>query len=284
MNTDDRTTTEPQAAKGGSEELTAPSVSGLPPTEMVEARHRLRVELSAFQGPLDLLLHLVRINEVDIHDIPVIEIAQQYDEYLNTMQDLDLDVVGEFLVMAATLAYIKSRMLLPRPEGEDGEEEDPRADLAERLLEHQRFLIAAEELAARSDVQASVWGRPAQRVDMDGEILLEVSLHDLVRSFRGLLESLGAGSGIDITASGMSVPERMAQILDLADSRDLVDFDMLFPATDPKKDRIVTFLALLELLRLQMVTAWQSKTFGEIRLSRAAARPGGPRPAEELAP
>jgi segregation and condensation protein A len=186
--------------------------------------------------------------------------------------------------MAATLAYIKSRMLLPRPEGEDGEEEDPRSDLAQRLIDHQRFLIAAEELAARSDVQDSVWSRPAQRVDMDGEILLEVSLHDLVRSFRGLLESIGVGSGLDIAPAGLSVNERMAQILDLVDSRDLVDFDTLFPETDPKRDGIVTFLALLELLRLQMVTAWQSKTFGEIRLSRATARPGGPRPAEELAP
>jgi len=250
----------------------------------LEQEDFLVIDIERFQGPLDLLLHLVRINEVDIHDIPVIEIARQYDEYLDTMRDMDLDIVGEFLVMAATLAYIKSRMLLPRPEGEDGEEEDPRADLAERLLEHQRFLIAAEELAARSDVQDSVWGRPPQRVDMDGEILLEVSLHDLVRSLRGLLESLGAGSGMDITPGGMSVPERMAQILDLVDGRDLVDFDTLFPPTDPKRDRIVTFLALLELLRLQMVSAWQSKTFGEIRLSRAAARPGGPRPAEELVP
>ena len=284
MSTGDKTTTAPGAVRGGSEEATAPSVSGLPPTEMVEARHGLRVELSAFQGPLDLLLHLVRINEVDIHDIPVIEIAQQYDEYLNSMRDLDLDIAGEVLVMAATLAYIKSRMLLPRPEGEEGEEEDPRTDLAERLLEHQRFLIAAEELAARSDVQESVWGRPPQRLDMDGEILLEVSLHDLVRSLRGLLKSIGAGSGMDISPAGISVPERMGQILDLVDGRDLVDFDTLFPGMDPKRDRIVTFLALLELLRLQMVSAWQSKTFGEIRLSRAAARPGGPRPAEELAP
>ncbi len=284
MSTDDKSTMAPGAVHGASEEATAASVSGLPPTEMVEARHSLRVELSAFQGPLDLLLHLVRINEVDIHDIPVIEIARQYDEYLDNMRDMDLDIVGEFLVMAATLAYIKSRMLLPRPEGEEGEEEDPRADLAERLLEHQRFLIAAEELAARSDVQDSVWGRPPQRMEMDGEILLEVSLHDLVRSFRGLLESLRVGSGLDITPAGLSVPERMGQILDLVDGRDLVDFDTLFPETDPKRDRIVTFLALLELLRLQMVTAWQSKTFGEIRLSRAAARPGGPRPAEELAP
>jgi segregation and condensation protein A len=267
-----------------SEEVSVPSVSGLPPTEMTEARHRLRVELSAFQGPLDLLLHLVRVNEVDIQDIPVIEIARQYDEYLDRMRNLDLDVVGEFLVMAATLAYIKSRMLLPRPEGEEGEEEDPRADLAGRLLEHERFLIAAEELSARSDVQDSVWSRPPQQMNMDGEILLEVSLHDLVRSFRGLLESIGSGGGLDIAPAGISVPERMGQVLDLVDSRDLVEFEMLFPDTDSKRDRIVTFLALLELLRLQMVTAWQSKTFGEIRLSRARARPGGPRPAEEQTP
>lgn len=284
MSTEENNATVPDAVNAAVEEGSVPSVSGLPPTEMDEARHQLRVELSAFQGPLDLLLHLVRTNEVDIHDIPVIEIARQYDEYLNTMRHLDLDVVGEFLVMAATLAYIKSRMLLPRPEGEEAEEEDPRADLAERLLEHQRFLIAAEELAARSDVQDSVWSRPPQQMDMDGEILLEVSLHDLVRSFRGLLESIGSGSGMDITPAGISVPDRMAQVLDLVDGRDLVDFNTLFPKADSKRDRIVTFLALLELLRLQMVSAWQSTTFGEIRLSRATPRPGGPRPAEEHAP
>jgi segregation and condensation protein A len=281
MSTDEKV---PAVIDGHSDNASVPSVSGLPPTEMDEARHRLRVELSAFQGPLDLLLHLVRINEVDINDIPVAEIARQYDDYLNSMRDMDLDIAGEFLVMAATLAYIKSRMLLPRPEGEEDEEDDPRSELADRLLEHQRFLIAAEELAARSDVQDSVWGRPAQRVDMDGEVMLEVSLNDLVRSFRGLLESIGGGGSMDITPEGISVHERMAQVLDLVDNRDLVDFETLFPSTDPKRDRIVTFLALLELLRLQMVTAWQSKTFGEIRLSRAAARPGGPRPAEELAP
>jgi segregation and condensation protein A len=279
----DKTTppvTEPDASGGA----TAPSVSGLPPTEMDQARHRLRVQLESFQGPLDLLLHLVRINEVDIQDIPVVEIAQQYNAYLDTMRELDLDIAGEFLVMAATLAYIKSRMLLPRPQGEDGEEEDPRADLAERLLEHQRFLIAAEELSARSDVQDSVWSRPAQRVDMDGEILLEVSVHDLVRSFRGLLESIGVRSGMEIEPEGLSVNDRMGQILDLVDSKDLVAFEVLFPEVAAKRDRIVTFLALLELLRLQMVSIWQSQTFGAIRLSRAAARPGGPRPIQDLTP
>jgi segregation and condensation protein A len=263
----------------------APSVSGLPPAEMAEERHRLQVKLSSFQGPLDLLLHLVRINEVDIYDIPVVEIALQYDQHLEMMRNLDLDIAGEFLVMAATLAYIKSRMLLPRPTGEDGEEEDPRAELAQQLLEHQRFLLVAEELAARSDVQESIWTRTEERrLDVEGEIFLEVSLHDLVRSFHGLMESIGIGAGMAIEPEGMSVHERMGQIVELLEGKELVEFCQLFPPTAPKRDLVVTFLAVLELLRLQMISAWQSRTFGEIRLSRAVARPGAPHPDEGLTP
>jgi segregation and condensation protein A len=173
-------------------------------------------------------------------------------------------------------------MLLPRPQGEEGEEEDPRADLAQRLLDHERFLLAAEELSARSDLQDSVWSRPAQRLDLDGEILLEVSVHDLVRTFRGLLESLGMRGGMEIQPEGISVNERMGQLLDLMDKRDLVEFKVLFPETASKSDGIVTFLALLELLRLQMVSIWQGQTFGAIRVSRSAARPGGPRPSQDM--
>jgi segregation and condensation protein A len=227
----------------------------------------------------------VRINEVDIYDIPVVEIARQYDQHLEMMRHLDLDIAGEFLVMAATLAYIKSRMLLPRPVGEDGEEEDPRAELAQQLLERQRFLLAAEELSARSDLQESIWTRGEEkRLDVEGEFFLEVSLHDLVRSFQGLMESIGIGAGMEIEPEGISVHERMGQIIDLLEGAELVEFRQLFPQTAPKRDLIVTFLAVLELLRLQMIGAWQRRSFGEIRLSRAVARPGAPRVDEGSTP
>ena len=252
------------------------AVTGLSPGAMEEERHRLRVKLSSFEGPLDLLLHLVRINEIDIYDIPVLEIARQYDEYLELMRDLDLDVAGEFLVMASTLAYIKSRMLLPRPALEE-EEDDPRRELAEQLLEHQRFVMAAEDLSARSDIQEALWTRPPERrEDLDGEFLLEVSLFDLVHSFRTLMESLAGSASFAVNPDGISVPERMAQILEMLEGRELVDFDALFPGTAVKREQIVTFLALLELLRLQLVQAWQRGLFGAIRLSRVSGVPSSP--------
>ena len=132
--------------------LAAPATE-LGPGSLDAERHRLQVRVPAFQGPLDLLLHLVRINEVDVKDLPVLDIARQYDAYLETMRQLDLTIAGEFLVMAATLAHLKSRMLLPRRPSEEVDEDDPRQDLVRQLLEHQRFQLAAESLGARADRQ-----------------------------------------------------------------------------------------------------------------------------------
>jgi segregation and condensation protein A len=237
---------------------------------------RLPVELAVFRGPLDLLLHLVRVNQVDIYDIPIVEIARQYDQHLELMRQLDLNVAGEFLVMAATLAYIKSRMLLPQRPSEDGEEpEDPRQPLTEMLLEHQRFLLAAESLGARADVQERVWTRPEDdREDLQDEMTLEVSLFDLARVFRRLMEEVVARRGIELEPDGISVEERMGQLLDRLDAERMLPFTELFPREAPKRDLIVTFLAVLELLRLGMVRAWQSRRFGEIRVARGD-RPAG---------
>ena len=237
-------------------------------------RQRLRVKLSAFEGPLDLLLHLVRVNELDITEIPVVEIARQYDDHLEMMRDLDLDVAGEFLVMAATLAYLKSRTLLPQPVTEEPEE-DARGELTRQLLEHERFLLAAESLGARGDVQWSLWTRPAgQHADLDGEVALDASLVDLVRTFRSLLESVGDGAGMNLGPDGISVEERMGQILSALDATGMVGFESLFPRGAAKLDQIVTFLALLELLRLQQIAAWQGKRFAGIRITRKVAPTG----------
>jgi segregation and condensation protein A len=256
-----------------------PRGSTSPPTELgpgsLEAeRHRLQVRVPAFQGPLDLLLHLVRINEVEIKDLPVLEIARQYDAYLETMRQLDLTIAGEFLVMAATLAHIKSRMLLPRRPSEEVEDEDPRQDLVRQLLEHQRFQLAAESLAARADRQDSVWTRPPHPPpEMNGEVLVEASLYDLLRAFQGVVESLGGSGRLDLRPEGVSVNQRMSEILERLDLDGSTDLSRFLPAGSERRDWIVTFLAILELLRLQLIGAWQVRRFGEIRLAKAAPLP-----------
>jgi len=241
--------TESKAAAG-------PSIG---PAALEAERHRLQVKVTKFEGPLDLLL---------------------YDEYLEVMRQLDLNIAGEFLVMAATLAYIKSRSLLPRTPSEEGEDaEDPRRALAESLLEHQRFLLAAESLGARGDVQEAYWTRPpSPREDLGGEVTMEATLFDLVRSFRSLLESVGASKRIDLSPDGISVEARMAQVLDELDRDKMVDFQSLFPAGSRKLDLIITFLALLELIRLQMIAAWQGRRFAGIRITRRV------QPATETSP
>ena len=257
------------------DEKISPPAPGATPRALVAPgpddadRQRLQVKLESFQGPLDLLLHLVRVNEVDVYDIPVVEIARQYDEHLEMMREFDLNVAGEFLVLAATLTYIKSRMLLPQREGEDGEQDDPRLPLTEMLVEHQRFLLAAEELGVRADVQGSLWTRPAATPpDMEDEVTLEVSLYDLVRAFQRVLDNLAAITTIELEPEGVSVERRMAQVMERLEAEGTMEFSRLFPQESRKRDRITTFLALLELLRLGMITAFQVRRFGDIRLAR----------------
>jgi segregation and condensation protein A len=247
----------------------------LAPGDLPSERERLRVRLASFEGPLDLLLHLVRVNQVDIHDIPIVEIARQYDAHLEMMRQLDLTVAGEFLVMAATLAYIKSRALLPARPTEGGDRDDPRLALTDMLLEHQRFVAAAESLGARADVQATLWARPATGADeFADEPSLEVSLFDLMRAFRALLEQVGQDAGLELEADGLSVERRMEQLLGRLPAGRMVPFAALFPEERRKRDLIVTFLALLELLRLRRIAVWQSGRFGEIRVARAPAAGG----------
>jgi len=246
----------------------------LGPGSIDAERHRLQVHVPTFHGPLDLLLHLVRINEVEITDLPVLEIARQYDAYLEAMRQLDLTIAGEFLVMAATLAHIKSRMLLPRRPSEEAEDDDPRQDLVRQLLEHQRFQLAAESLAARADRQDSVWTRPPQPPpDLQGERVVEASLYDLLRAFQSVVESMGGGGRLDLRPEGVSVNDRMGEILERLDADGNVELSRFLPAASERRDWIVTFLAILELLRLQMVSAWQVRRFGEIRLAKAAPLP-----------
>lgn len=230
-----------------------------------------QVKLSVFEGPLDLLLHLIKVNEVDIYDIPIAKITEEYLRYLTMMEELDLEVAGEFLVLAATLVYIKSKMLLPASPSEEGEvlEEDPRAPLVDMLLEYQRFKSAAEELAGREGEQQRFFPRlaPFDLPESDGP--MEINLIDLLTAFRGVLERAKERPALELSVRPVTVGERMVAILDLLARADQVAFSSLFPETVDRFLTVVTFLALLELLRQGTVKVRQALPFGEILISRA---------------
>ncbi len=224
------------------------------------------VRLPVFEGPLDLLLHLIRINEVEITDIPIARICEQYLEYLTLMGELDLELVGEYLVMASTLAWIKSRMLLPAERvGEDGEEIDPRAELIARLLEYQRFKEVATELGERKRLGRDVFAASGFALEppAESEREIEVGLFDLVEAYRRVLEAKrdAVSRPHEIEAEEITVRERMMEIMTALELRPSVDFGALLreeksrPYT--KALIIATFLAILELTRLSAIRIYQ---------------------------
>ncbi|MGE0823291.1 MAG: ScpA family protein [Candidatus Binatia bacterium] len=233
-----------------------------------------RVRLDIFEGPLDLLLHLVKKNEVELSDIPIAIITDQYLGYLELIQQLDLDVAGEYLVMAATLLHLKSRMLLPseeNPEEEDGE--DPRAELARQLLEYQRFKEAAELLASRDQLDRDVFLRPPLRDDTDTEpdIIYDVSLGDLLDALQEVLKRAAPEVVHQVILEQVSLRERLVTILDVLRERSTVLFTDLFPPEATRLQMLTTFLALLELVRTRMARVQQEERFGPISLSLAVS-------------
>jgi segregation and condensation protein A len=243
------------------------------------------VRLDNFEGPLDLLLYLIRKNEVSIYDIPIALITAQYLETIQLMQELDLDVAGEFLVMAATLIHIKSRMLLPRPEtaaGVDGEVEDPRDALIRRLLEHEKFKAAAGLLHEREQVRAAQWQRPDGRVagiaGEDYEPELEVDLFSLLSAFQAVVDRAKVRPRVLLPPEQISIEVRIAQLLERLSETQACGFDELFADVEDRSGLIVTFLALLEMIRLKLVRVFQSASFGAIRVYKR------PRPADAPVP
>ena len=242
------------------------------------------VRLDNFEGPLDLLLHLIRKHEIDIYDIPIALVAEQYLAYLDLMQELDLDVAGEFLVMAATLIHIKSRLLVPRIETEDEAEEpeDPRDALVRRLLEHQKFKAAAELLHERETVRSAQWTRPDGRVaDLADEPLereLEVDLFSLLQAFQSVLKRARARPKFAVPAALVSIETRIGQLLErLSDTR-ACGFEELFSDAETRPAFITTFLALLEMIRLKLVRVFQGDPFGPIRVYARTRPDDAPRP------
>lgn len=226
------------------------------------------VKLPVFEGPLDLLLHLIRQNEVDITDIPIADIALQYLEYLEIMRSLDLDIAAEYLVMAATLAQIKSRMLLPPSEEElEGDEIDPRAELVARLLEYQRYKEVAEALGKRRWLGRDVY--PAQGLEPDppteAEREIEVGLFELIEAFRLVLKGANdepAESNVHVVETEeVTVREQMTWVMEIVEGRESIEFHQLFASgggSAPNRTVLIaTFLAILELTRLEALSIYQ---------------------------
>src|SRR5688572_25135168 len=244
------------------------------------------VRLQSFEGPLDLLLHLIKKNEVNIYDIPIVLVTQQYLEYLDLMSELNLDVAGEFLVMASTLIHIKSRMLLPRPDPsqEDrGPEEDPREALIRRLIEHQKFKAAAELLHDRETLRGAQFTRAdASVADAAGEPYepeLEVDLFSLLAAFRGVLERANRRPRMVLPPDQISMEDRIQQLLARLSETEACGFEDLFADGDGSRSFvIVTFLALLEMIRLKLVRIFQSGSLGAIRVYKRARPADAPHP------
>src|SRR5215831_13271944 len=241
------------------------------------------VRLQNFEGPLDLLLHLIKKHELDIYDIPIALITKQYLAYLDLMQELNLDVAGEFLVMAATLIHIKSRTLLPRPDPtQEDPLEDPREALMRRLLEHQKFKAAAELLHERETLRSAQWTRPdgpiAEIAGEPPEPEIEVDLFSLISAFRAVVERAKARPKVYLPSEQIPIEDRIEQLLERLSETEACGFEDLFADIQTRAGLVVTFLAILEMIRLKLIRVFQSGVLGPIRIYKRARPADAPRP------
>lgn len=229
------------------------------------------LQLENYEGPLDLLLDLIRKQEINIFDIPIAQITQQYNNALQQMKELDVEVAGEYIYLASTLVHIKSRMLLPRdPDAaEDAVEEDPRGDLIQRLLEHEKFKNAAQMLREKQMVEAVTWSKPDIETFAGEQGEMVVSLWDLVKAFQYALEHPPEDATYDVVREEITVAEMMEEIRKMltgtGEAVPLADFVRRFPT---KRGLITLFLALLEMIRLESIVALQKELFGPIFLRK----------------
>jgi segregation and condensation protein A len=229
-----------------------------------------RVRLENFEGPLDLLLHLIQQHELDIMDIPIGFITEKYVDYIMLMQELNIDVASEYLVMAATLTYIKSKMLLPpSPDAEDAEdaelEGDPRMELVRRLLEYQKYKLVAEQLASRTIFGRDVFGRGTQNPTAEGSApLAPISLFKLLDAFQSVLKRAKTNIDHEIELDRLSITDRINQLVDILQQGPRIAFEDLFQGQRARSELIVTFLALLEMTRLRMTRILQEQALGPI--------------------
>lgn len=227
----------------------------------------INIKIPVFEGPFDLLLHLLRENKLDVYDIPIAEITGQYLKYIEMMKELNLEIAGEFLVMAATLIHIKSRMLLPPDEETPPEEqEDPRQELVQRLLEYQKYKEAAQDFRTMEEDWMKVFHREplALSEEEQGELsLFDLGLFDLLEAFKMILDK-APPEVASITKETLTVKDRMFVIMEILENRETVRFEDLFKDNVTRSHLLVTFVALLELIRLGLARAYQEKEFGNI--------------------
>ncbi len=253
-------------------------VEGEPVTEMPRDLYippdALQVFLEAFEGPLDLLLYLIRRQNLDILDIPIADITRQYMQYIEVMHGLQLELAGEYLLMAATLAEIKSRMLLPRPQGEVGvEEADPRAELVRRLQEYERFKRAALDMDELQRVDRDTFAASAELVDRRVlKILPQVTLQELLVSLKDVMSRAEMFAHHHVSRERLSVRQRMSDVLSTMRSQSFVEFVQLFRPEEGRMGVTVTFIAILELLREGLIEVVQAEQFGPIHVRAGAPR------------
>lgn len=232
-----------------------------------------KVKLDVFEGPLDLLLYLIKKEEADIFNIPIAKITEQYLQYLEYMKLLDLNIAGEFIVMAASLMHIKSRMLLPPEEQppEEIEEEDPRAELVRRLIEYKKFKEAAGQLSAMESKRSLVFPRSvdeAQYIEQSEGPYFEASIFDLINAFSTILKSVSREAFLEVVKDEFTVEEKVHELFRLLVEKPVLNFKEIFQKARSKMELIATFLALLELIRLKEVVVRQKQLFGEIEVVR----------------
>lgn len=233
---------------------------------MLSDAYRVKLE-DVFEGPMDLLVHLIKKNEIDIYDIPVALITRQYLEYLEWMQQMNIDYAGDFLVMASTLTHIKSRMLLPVHDDDDGE--DPRQELIKPLMEYLQIKSAADRLAERTLLGENTFARrgtPFEAEFPPEERLIQVGLFELIDAFQKILENMPTEHRIEFTPDRVSVKERITEIVETLETKGSVTFGELFAENASKSEVIVTFLAILEMVKLSLVRVAQHVQTGIIRL------------------
>jgi segregation and condensation protein A len=232
-----------------------------------------KVKLDVFEGPLDLLLYLIQKEEVDIYDIPIAKVTDQYLEYLELMQLLDLNIAGEFLVMAATLMHIKSKMLLPPDQTEEAEEEgDPRAELVRRLLEYKKFKEAASELSHMESHQKHFFARVGSGIKPEEikseDEFFEASLFDLITAFTKVLKDIPKATFYQVIKDEFTVSEKIHDVLHMLVDKHTLFFTDLFKTARTKFEIVTIFLALLELIKIKEVVVRQASPFGEIEIIR----------------
>jgi segregation and condensation protein A len=222
------------------------------------------IKIPVFEGPFDLLLHLIKEAKIDIYDIPIALITRQYLQYIEMMKELNLEIAGDFLVMASTLIHIKSRMLLPPDEESPlDEQEDPRLELVQKLLEYQTFKEAASTLRHREDEWKKVFSKDPLSDEDEELYLIDVNLFDLMSAFKKLLETVSPDI-MTITKETLTVKDRMSVIMETIEGLDAMRFEEIFKGSRTRIQLIVTFVALLELIRLGLVRVYQEKEFGNI--------------------